>query len=142
MSYSSTHPYIYTCEQKQVVSGTVSYTPVLLDDTTTVIDGGKIITGSVTANALNASNINASNLLTIGAFDSDTQSDILNSNISVGGRNLLRNTAVVRSGVASKYGIWDILVPTYNFKLDLDEGEYILSFDWEADSVLPDSFGV
>ena len=54
MSYSTTKPYIYTCEQKQVVSGTVSYTPVLLDDTTTVIDGGKIITGSVQANAIKA----------------------------------------------------------------------------------------
>ena len=81
MSYSSTKPYIYTCEQKQVVSGTVSYTPVLLDDTTTVIDGGKIITGSVTANALNASNINASNMLTIGAFNSNTQNSILNSEV-------------------------------------------------------------
>lgn len=89
MSYSSAKPYIYTCEQKQVVSGTVSYTPVLLDDTTTVIDGGKIITGSVTANALNATNINASKTLTIGAFQESTQNDILNSKLSLGSRNLI-----------------------------------------------------
>lgn len=92
MSYSSVKPYIYTCEQKQVVNGTVSYTPVLLDDTTTVIDGGKIITGSVMANALNADNINASKTLTIGAFQESTQNDILNSNIQIGGRNLLLKT--------------------------------------------------
>ena len=101
MSYSSAKPYIYTCEQKQVVSGTVSYTPVLLDDTTTVIDGGKIITGSVTANALNASNINASKTLTIGAFKESAQNDILNSNIQVGGRNLLRIGADGSIGTSS-----------------------------------------
>jgi hypothetical protein len=101
MSYSSAKPYIYTCEQKQVVSGTVSYTPVLLDDTTTVIDGGKIITGSVTANALNATNINASKTLTIGAFQESTQNDILNSNIQVGGKNLLYNSSII---TGSDYG--------------------------------------
>ena len=116
MSYSSTKPYIYTCEQKQVVSGTVSYTPVLLDDTTTVIDGGKIITGSVAANQIAASAITADKIATnavtadkikagavtagkiavgaiaIGNFNNDTQQSILNSNISIG-RNLLLQTS-------------------------------------------------
>ena len=92
MSYSSTNKYIWTCEQSETVSGTVSYTTVLLDDSTTVIDGGNIITGTVTANALNASDINASNSLTVGALTTDSQSQVLNSNIQIGGRNLLRNT--------------------------------------------------
>ena len=92
MSYSSTNKYIWTCEQSETVSGTVSYTTVLLDDSTTVIDGGNIITGTVTANALNASDINASNSLTVGALTTDSQSQVLNSNIQVGGKNLLRNT--------------------------------------------------
>ena len=52
MSYASATPYIWTCEQKETVSGAVSYTSVLFDDTTTVIDGGKIITGSIAANKL------------------------------------------------------------------------------------------
>ena len=64
-----------------------------MDDTETIIDGGKIITGSVTANALNADNINASKTLTIGAFKESTRNDILNSNIQVGGRNLVWDTA-------------------------------------------------
>ena len=89
IAISSTHKYIYTCEQYEMANGTVGYTSVLLDNTITVIDGGNIITGSVTANKLNAANINASKSLTVGAFNQDTQEDILNSNVVVGGRNLL-----------------------------------------------------
>lgn len=94
--------YLYTCEQRKRLDGTTVCTKVLLDENTTVIDGGSIITNSVTANQiaastitadkLNATDINASNSLTIGALDSDTQDAILNSNISVGGRNLLPNS--------------------------------------------------
>ena len=65
---------------------------VLLDDSTTVIDGGNIITGTVTANQLNATNINASHILTVGSMTTETQGDILNSNIQIGGRNFVRNT--------------------------------------------------
>lgn len=89
VAISSTHKYIYTCEQYEMANGTVGYTSVLLDNTITVIDGGNIITGSVTANKLNAADINASNSLTIGALSTATQDDILNSNVEVGGRNLL-----------------------------------------------------
>ena len=62
MSYSSDYPYIWTCEQTEASNGTMSYTTVLLDDTTTVIDGGKIITGSVTANQIAANTITATEL--------------------------------------------------------------------------------
>lgn len=55
VAISSTHKYIYTCEQYELASGTVGYTAVLLDNTITVIDGGNIITGTVSANAVNAS---------------------------------------------------------------------------------------
>lgn len=55
IAISSTHKYIYTCEQYEMANGTVGYTSVLLDNTITVIDGGNIITGSVKANAINAS---------------------------------------------------------------------------------------
>ena len=75
--------YLYTCEQREMADGTLAYTTVLLDDSTTVIDGGDIITGSVTANKLDASDINASNSLTVGAFSLETQDGILNSNVDV-----------------------------------------------------------
>lgn len=48
--------YLWTCLQYQLADGSApQYTTVLLDDTTTVIDGGKIITGSLSANSINAS---------------------------------------------------------------------------------------
>ena len=53
IAISSTHKYIYTCEQYEMANGTVGYTSVLLDNTITVIDGGSIITGTVTANEVN-----------------------------------------------------------------------------------------
>ena len=46
--------YLYTCEQRQLANGNIEYTTVLLDDSTTVISGGNIITGTVNANAINA----------------------------------------------------------------------------------------
>jgi hypothetical protein len=61
-------------------NGTVGYTSVLLDNTITVIDGGNIITGSVTANKLNATDINASGILTIGSFNNDTKNLINGAN--------------------------------------------------------------
>ena len=53
----------------------------MLDDTTTVIDGGNIITGTVTANKLNATDINASKTLTVGAMTDEAAATILNSEI-------------------------------------------------------------
>ena len=100
-SGSTKYPYLYTAVQSQTVAqeatgtGTAcSCSPVLLDDTTTVIDGGKIITGSIDANAINANTISGSSL-TISSFkDSD---NYLNSNIQVGGRNLLPITELYYS---------------------------------------------
>lgn len=81
--------YLYTCIQTQTVAqaannGTAcSASTVLLDDTETIIDGGKIITGSVTANqiaadAVTAEKINVTDLqaigATIGGFQIDTSS--------------------------------------------------------------------
>jgi phage-related protein len=74
--------YLYTCEQRKRLDGTTVCTKVLLDENTTVIDGGNIITGSVTANKLNAADINASKSLTVGAMTDDAASTILNSNLS------------------------------------------------------------
>ena len=92
IAINSTHKYIYTCEQYEMANGTVGYTSVLLDNTITVIDGGNIITGSVTANKLNAANINASKTLTVGAMTDAAASSILNSNVVVGGRNLFADS--------------------------------------------------
>ena len=77
--------------------------------TTTIIDGSivtdKIAAEAITAGKLDVGNINSSGVLTIGAMNSSTQQDILNSNISIGGTNLARNTGgVVVSGLGSEAG--------------------------------------
>ena len=51
-SETNRYLYLYTCEQSQKGDGTLVHTTVLLDDSTTVIDGGNIITGSIEANRL------------------------------------------------------------------------------------------
>ena len=101
IAISSTHKYIYTCEQYEMANGTVGYTSVLLDNTITVIDGGNIITGTVTANKLNAADINASKTLTVGAMTDAAASTILNSNVVVGGRNLLRGSQTQDTGLGN-----------------------------------------
>lgn len=75
--YNRLYPNLYTARQTQTVSqfsdgrGVCSCTTPVLDDTTTVIDGGHITTGTIDSNRLNANTIhvNAVNIdgnLTIG----------------------------------------------------------------------------
>ena len=56
------YPYLYTCEQRKRLDGTIAYTPVLLDENTTVIDGGQIVTHSITANQIAANSITANEI--------------------------------------------------------------------------------
>lgn len=75
IAITSTDKYIYTCEQYEMANGTVGYTSVLLDNTITVIDGGNIITGTVSANAVNAAS---------GTFDSANIPNLDASKITTG----------------------------------------------------------
>ena len=52
---SQKYPYLYTAEQRRSGAGDVTTGHILLDETTTIIDGGSIVTGSVAANAISAS---------------------------------------------------------------------------------------
>lgn len=68
--------YLWTCLQYQLADDSApQYTTVLLDDTTTVIDGGKIITGSLSANSINASS---------GTFDAANIPNLDASKINAG----------------------------------------------------------
>lgn len=83
-SGSTKYPKLYTAVQSQTVAqqaagSACTCTQPLLDDSTTVIDGGNIITGSVTANQiaanaitadhLDADSVNISGKLTLGALE-------------------------------------------------------------------------
>lgn len=56
-TFSSEYPVVLVAMQRKRIDGTVTCTRPLIDDTTTVIDGGRLITGSVTANAIDATDL-------------------------------------------------------------------------------------
>ena len=87
------YPYLWTCEQRKRLDGTVKYTDILLDDTETVIDGGKIITGSVSANAVSA---------TSGTFNTANIPNLNASKINAGDISADRIKANVVSAIQSK----------------------------------------
>ena len=55
--YNSNYPVLFIATQRKSVGGEVSCTTPMIDDTTTVIDGGNIITGTVTANEIDIANL-------------------------------------------------------------------------------------
>lgn len=67
----------------------------------TVISGGKIQANSIGADEINATSINASKSLTVGAMTDAAASTILNSNVQVGGRNLLLGAATQDTSVGN-----------------------------------------
>ena len=92
-AYDSSYPVLFVAKQKKVVSGTVTCTTPLKDDTTTIIDGGHITTGTIDASKVTVTNINASNIkagtISVGYLPDAA----LNSNIKIGGRNLAKGTS-------------------------------------------------
>lgn len=78
MQYDRTYKYLYTCIQRKTGSNVITNSTVLLDDTTTVIDGGNIITGTVTANKISVTELASLNA-TIGGL-SISNNSITSSN--------------------------------------------------------------
>ena len=69
-TYNPSYPVLFVAKQKKVVSGTVTCTTPVKDDTTTVIDGGHITTGTIDASQVTVTNLNASNI-TSGTLNAD-----------------------------------------------------------------------
>lgn len=61
-TYSKSYPVLFVARQSKNVAGTVTCTTPVKDDTTTVIDGGHITTGTIDASVVTVTNINASNI--------------------------------------------------------------------------------
>ena len=74
-----------------------------------------IASSAVTADKLDATTINASNKLTVGALTTTDQNNILNSNIQIGGTNLLKNSNDLTkwSKESGLTVIWDSTVNMY-----------------------------
>lgn len=61
-TYRSNYPVLFVATQRKSVGGVVTCTTPLKDDTTTVIDGGHITTGTIDASQVNVTNIDADNI--------------------------------------------------------------------------------
>ena len=97
-----------------------------------------IASNAVTADKLDATTINASNKLTVGAMTTTDQNNILNSNIQIGGINLLKNTdattiaktITIDSTSSSSYSEgWTATVARVE-----GENTYTVSFDAKANT--------
>ena len=98
-TYNTDYPVLFIAKQRKTVSGNVTCTTPLKDDTTTIIDGGHITTGTIDASQVSVTNIDASNISTgtlsadrIGANSIDA-SKINVSSISIGNLNGASNYA-------------------------------------------------
>jgi len=117
--------YLWTCVQSRKGDGSVENSGVLLDDSTTVIDGGSIITNSIDANKINVASINIGDL-----------------SGSVGGRNLALGTATAstcsRSGSNSymtPMGMYGVGAFGLEQLADSSNTKFTVSFDWSATNV-------
>jgi len=61
-TYNGSYPVLFVATQKQAVDGTITCTTPIKDDTTTVIDGGHITTGSIDASVVTVTNLNANEI--------------------------------------------------------------------------------
>lgn len=103
-TFSSEYPVVLVAMQRKRLDGTVTCTTPLIDDTTTVIDGGRLITGSVTANAIDATDLHvqAANIDgTLTASQIDTEGLELSVSAITGLGDQLSNISGELSGKAS-----------------------------------------
>ena len=82
-TYNSSYPVLFVATQRKNVAGTVTCTTPQIDNTTTVIDGGHITTGTIDAGVVNVTNLNASNITSGSISANRIQGGIM----TVGGLN-------------------------------------------------------
>ena len=115
--YSSSYPVLFVATQRKTVEGNVTCTTPLVDDTTTVIDGGHITTGAIDAGRITtgtltssvidtdtlhvkAANIDGS--ITVSQLSSDVQSDINTAKSDASSAATTANSALTKANGANK----------------------------------------
>ena len=83
--YRKTHPVTFVATQRKRLDGTVTCTAPLPDDTNTVIDGGRIITHSIQAHAIESNSLKLSN------FSSEVTNKLTDYDNAVDGVSSLSN---------------------------------------------------
>lgn len=143
-AYNIDKPYTYKCEQSETIGGRIDCTPVLIDDTTTVINGGNILTHTILAEHLNIGQYMVfdyrKSLLGSYALSTDTTTDISKLYFTREGLGLPNNpyvyTRVVIDGaenpvaegwfeyVSGKPNNWTTTYQTY-YKEGTHDDEYV-----------------
>ena len=95
--YDTRDPVLFVATQRKTVGGTVTCTTPLKDDTTTVIDGGHITTGSIDASRITTGKLSAdvidSKTITFEKLSTAVQDSIESiDNLDVGERNYIRTS--------------------------------------------------
>lgn len=117
-AYSQSYPVLFVATQRQSVDGTLTCTTPMIDDTTTVIDGGHIISHSITAEQI------ASKSLTIGSLAQDVQTKINNGDSAFDTANQNERRLNELDGYIHAEGDTLTLGKSDNsFKAQLDSGE-------------------
>lgn len=91
-TYNSSYPVLFVATQRKSVGGTVTCTTPQIDNTTTIIDGGHITTGTIDASVVSVTNLNASNI-TSGTMSA---SKISGGTLTLGGSNNTNGTMTVK----------------------------------------------
>lgn len=111
--YAASHPVVFTAKQRKTVSGDVNCTTPVKDDTTTVIDGGHITTGTVDAARISSTVVDAINANVTGTINASK----VNASQLVIGQSQVTN---LQSDLAAKADSAD--VPTKVSDLSNDSG--------------------
>lgn len=150
MGTAGNRPVVYCVGTVTAILSSVRLTMTMHGLDTTIIDGGSIITDSITANQIAANaitaseldtdNINNSGLLSTGALTVGARNDVLNSNIEVGGRNLLLGTSAAYTWTisitgSSTYAVHDFYKTYAPINSLFKANDLItISFDWSANA--------
>ena len=124
-TYNSSYPVLFVATQRKSVGGTVTCTTPQIDNTTTVIDGGHITTGTIDASVVSVTNLNASNI-TSGTMSA---SKISGGTLTLGGSNNTNGTMTVKDAngnTAATVTNAGIVVNGTNTKTTLNGGAIII----------------
>lgn len=119
--YSSGSPVLFTAKQKKTVSGTVTCTTPMKDDTLTIIDGGHITTGTIDASQVTVTNLDA-NSITSGKLDTD-YIDAGSFTITGGSVNITTSSAE-NDKIALSYGSYTATIAPNKVQSKRNEGSY------------------
>lgn len=126
-TYAAAYPVLFVATQRKTVGGTVTCTTPMKDDTTTVIDGGHITTGTIDASQVTVSNINAGYITTGTIKDAANKNswDLTTGAFSITDGSLsITTSSGTDDKIKLKYGTFSLSISPYNIIGTSSQGEH------------------